>query len=64
MELDNTCEGLVRVESLPSGDYDYDGSITLRNNLTGQSYMVGDNVSVKVVNTNISSGNVSLELSE
>lgn len=64
VELDNTCEGLVRVESLPSGEYDYDGSITLRNNLTGQSYMVGENVSVKVVNTNISSGNVSLELSE
>ena len=64
VELDNTCEGLVRVESLPAGEYDYDGSITLRNNLTGQSYMVGDNVSVKVVNTNISSGNVSLELSE
>lgn len=64
VELPNTCEGLVRVESLPSGDYDYDGSMMLKNHLTGQSFMVGDVVSVKVVNTNVSAGKVDFELNE
>ncbi len=64
VELPNTCEGLVRIESLPSGEYDYDGSMILRNNLTGQSFKMGDSVSVKVVNTNVSSGKVDFELSE
>ncbi len=62
VELQNTCEGLVRVESLPEGDYDFDGSMTLINRLTGQSFMVGDTISVKVVNTNISSGKVDFEI--
>lgn len=62
VELSNTCEGLIRIESLPSGEYDYDGSMTLRNSLTGQTFMIGDIVSVKVVNTNVSSGKVDFEL--
>lgn len=62
VELANTCEGLVRVESLGNGEYDYDGSMTLRNYLTGQSFMVGDIVSVKVVNANVSSGKIDFEL--
>lgn len=64
VELANTCEGLVRVESLDNGEYDYDGSMTLRNHLTGQSFMVGDTVSVKVVNTNVSSGKIDFELQQ
>ncbi len=63
VELTNTCEGLVRVESLPDGEYDYDGSMTLKNNLTGQSFMLGDAVKVKVTNANVSSGKVDFELS-
>lgn len=63
VELTNTCEGLVRVESLPIGEYDYDGSMTLRNNLTGQSFMLGDAVKVKVANANVSSGKVDFEIS-
>lgn len=64
VELPNTCEGLVRVESLGNGEYDYDGSMTLRNHLTGQSFTTGDIVSVKVVNTNVSSGKVDFELQQ
>lgn len=64
VELSNTCEGLIRIESLPSGEYDYDGSMILRNTLTGQSFMTGDIVSVKVANTNVSSGKVDFELQQ
>ena len=62
VELPNTCEGMVRIESLPEGDYDYDGYTELRNRLTGQSFKVGDVVSIKIANTNISSGKVQFEL--
>ena len=62
VELANTCEGLVRIESLDNGEYDYDGSMTLENHSTGQSFMVGDIVSVKVVNANVSSGKIDFEL--
>ncbi len=64
VELENTCEGLVRVESLQDGYYEYDGLITLRNELTGQSFMLGDAVKVKVANASVSSGKVDFELSE
>lgn len=64
VELANTCEGLVRIESLDNGEYDYDGSMTLENHSTGQSFMVGDIVSVKVVNANVSSGKIDFELQQ
>ncbi len=64
VELENTCEGLVRIESLSDGEYDYDGSMTITNRLNGKSFMTGDIVSIKVANANVSSGKVDFTLAD
>lgn len=56
--LDNTCEGLVRTESLPAGEYFVNNLMTLKNNSTSQTYSVGERVTVKIENCNISDGKV------
>ena len=60
--LENTCEGLVRNESLPDGEYDLDMLISLTDIRSGRSFRVGDAVRVKVTNANVNSGNIDLEL--
>lgn len=56
-ELPNTVEGLVRIESLKNGPYDYDGRFTLTKN--GKSvYRVGDTIKVVCVRANVSSGQI------
>lgn len=62
VELENTCEGLIRIEELGEGEYDYDGFATLKNLNTGESYRIGDKVRIKVQNTNISTGKVDFTL--
>lgn len=56
--LDNTCEGLVRIESLSDGEYSVTDLMTLKNNNTSERYSVGDRVTVKIENCNISDGKV------
>lgn len=56
--LDNTCEGLVRIESLPTGEYFVQNLMTLKNNNTSDTYSVGERVTVKIENCNISHGKV------
>lgn len=59
--LDDTCEGLVRIETLPNGQYYVNDLMTLKNNLTGEKYSVGERVIVKILNANVSSGKVDFE---
>ena len=59
--LDNTCEGLVRNDSLPEGEYELDYLISLTDIRSGRKYSVGDPVRVKVVNANVSAGNIDFE---
>ena len=61
IELDNTCEGLVRNDSLPEGEYELDYLISLTDIRSGRKYSVGDPVRVKVVNANVSAGNIDFE---
>ena len=57
VELDNTIEGLVRVDTLSKGPYDYDGHFTLTKD--GKPvYRVGDTVKVICIGANVSSGQV------
>lgn len=57
VELPNTVEGLVRIESLKNGPYDYDGRFTFSKN--GQNvYRVGDKVHVICAGANVPSGQV------
>lgn len=59
--LDDTCEGLVRIETLPNGQYYVNDLMTLKNNLTGEKYSVGERVTVRILNANVSSGKVDFE---
>lgn len=57
VELPNTVEGLVRVDTLAKGPYDYDGHFTLLKE--GQPvYRVGDTIKVVCAAANVSSGQV------
>ncbi|MGN1089037.1 MAG: ribonuclease R family protein, partial [Huintestinicola sp.] len=57
VELPNTVEGLVKIETLPHGTYDYDGHFSLLKD-GNTVYTVGQQVRVKCVKTDISGGNV------
>lgn len=57
VELPNTVEGLVRVDTLAKGPYDYDGHFTLLKE--GKPvYRVGDTIKVVCAAANVSSGQV------
>ena len=50
VELDNTVEGLVKLEDMPKGSYDYiDDSMSLVNHKTKEKFSFGDQVVVKVI---------------
>lgn len=52
VELENTVEGLVKIDSLPSDNYLYmEKSLKLKGN--SHVYSIGDKVRVKVVNSNV-----------
>ncbi len=61
VELPNTVEGLVRIETLPDGQYEFDGKFTLTR-LGKPVYRVGDKVKVTCVSANISSGQVDFNI--
>ena len=63
VELPNTVEGLVRLESLKDGPYDFDGKFTLTQN--GKPvYRVGDPIKVICSAANVSSGQVDFTICE
>ena len=64
VELESTCEGMVAVEELPSGEYVYDGSMKLTNNVTQQAFRVGNKIKIKVARADVSSGKVDFSLAE
>ena len=65
VELDNTVEGLVRVESLPNGGYGYDSSsMSLVNERKNRKFSFGDRVVVKVINASKQTSMVDFELVE
>ena len=60
--LPNTVEGLVRVETLPEGEYIFDGMFSLFGESGRKSYRCGDPVRVRCAAADISSGRVDLVL--
>lgn len=60
--LENTVEGLVRVESLPEGSYLFDGMMQLTEEYSGHRWRVGDKVRVKCIGADVSGGKVDFEL--
>lgn len=63
VELENTVEGLVRIESLPDGQYDFDGHFSLSQ--AGKTlYTIGDTVDVTCVKADVPSGKIDFVLTE
>lgn len=61
--LENTVEGLVRVEKIPGGWYDYDEkNMTLSCSKTGTSYSIGDTVRIIVERADIPTGQIDFTL--
>ena len=56
VELENTVEGFVTIESLGDENFVSDGVASVRNIKTNKKYSIGDFVDVTVVYVNISSG--------
>lgn len=60
--LDNTVEGLVKIESMP-GWYEYDEqNLTLKNASSGATYSIGDTVRVIVAGVDVPSGQIDFTL--
>lgn len=62
--LPNTIEGFVRIESLPCGDYFYDGLMEIKEIYGQKTYRVGDVISVICANASVNDGNVDFVLSD
>lgn len=64
VELVNTVEGMIRIDSLPEGNYDYDGMIELVETASNTRYRVGKLVRVQVAGADVSAGNIDFVLAE
>ena len=58
VELPNTVEGMVRLESLPEEDLTFDGVAALRNRLGRAVYTIGDAMDIQVAACDISTGRI------
>ena len=63
VELENSCEGLVRLEDLPAGYYRYDES-TFTLFSSKNSYSLGQKIKVTVANADVSEGNIDFILAK
>jgi ribonuclease R len=62
-ETENTAEGYVQAMSLPDPPYDFDGFMTLSNNL-GRKFTLGDKVRVVCAASDVPSGKIDFLLEE
>ncbi|WP_312645114.1 ribonuclease R [Hydrogenoanaerobacterium sp.] len=64
VELSNTIEGMIRIDSLPQGNYDYDGMVELVETSSNTRYRVGKLVRVQVAGADVSAGNIDFVLAQ
>jgi len=62
VELPNTVEGLVHINTLPEDVYESDGMFSIRGQFTKKVFTAGDRVKVICVKTDVNSGNVDFEI--
>ncbi len=60
--LENSVEGLVRIESLPAGDWFYDGFMEIKEYYGNISYRVGDKVTVICAGVSVNDGQIDFEI--
>lgn len=58
VELENTVEGLVRVETFCKGEPELIESMRLRDRVSGKQWSLGDTVRVKVIRTDVALGRI------
>lgn len=58
VRLQNTVEGMLRVDALPQGNYVYDGMVKLTEVVSGTTYRVGMPMRVRVAGADVSAGNI------
>ena len=63
-ELPNTIEGLVHINTLPEGEYDYTEPVSLTERFSGVSYSLGDTVQVICSAVNVSEGTIDFVLDD
>lgn len=64
VELPNTVEGLVHINTLPNDIYESNGSFTIRGLYSGRTFSAGDKVKVICVKTDVNSGNIDFEIAQ
>ncbi len=64
VELENTVEGLVHVNSLPEGNYIYDGFFSLTEEFSNTVYSVGTKVSVLCAGADVNSGKIDFNITD
>lgn len=64
VELSNTIEGLVHVNSLPEGNYIYDGFFSLTDEYSGIRYSVGSKARVICAGADVNSGKIDFNISD
>lgn len=62
VQLDNTVEGRIGVESLPVGFYEVQHSVSLVETNSKFAYTIGEKLKVKCVGVNVNSGLINFEL--
>ncbi|MCD7741305.1 MAG: ribonuclease R [Ruminococcus sp.] len=62
--LDNTCEGLIKIDTLPYPDYYYDEKFSIKRVGGGVQFTVGKRIMIQVVAADVSNGNVDFEYYE
>ena len=64
VQLDNTAEGLVHVDSLPGGPYRYDAAAAhaALGEKRSEVYRLGERVKVRIVNVSLGDSRIDMEL--
>lgn len=62
VELPSTIEGLVHINTLPEGYYEYDGYFSIKDEYSSNCYSAGDKVKVICAKADVNSGKIDFEL--
>lgn len=62
VQLPDTIEGLVHINSLPEGNYCYDGYFSIADEFSSRIFTVGDRVRVMCARADVNSGKIDFEI--
>lgn len=62
VELDNTIEGLVHINTLPEGYYEYDGYFSIKDEYSDKCFTAGNRVKIICAKADVNSGKIDFEL--